>query len=216
MDIFTILGKNYDSNIYVVTGNVPTLIDTGTGIYSRDVIKKINKFIKPSSLEQIILTHEHYDHVGGAIDVLKSTEGKAKISAHKNATERLVSGESSFAQLLGGIMPKIHIDTAFIGGERIVLGDETFEVLHTPGHSQGSICLYGKKSKSLFSGDTVFANGDFGRYDLPGGNLQSLSHSIKQLSTLDIQDLYPGHGPIIKEYAKEHVLKSYQIIQSLM
>ncbi|MCJ2534379.1 MAG: MBL fold metallo-hydrolase [Candidatus Thermoplasmatota archaeon] len=216
MDIFTISGRNYDSNVYVIIGNTPTVIDTGTGLYNKEIMEAIKKFTDPATIKQIILTHEHFDHVGGTLDILKATNDNAKVFAHKNAVNKLKKGESSFARLLGCVMPKIQVDTPLSDGENVVLGDEEFEVMYTPGHSLGSMCLYNKGKKVLISGDTIFAHGDFGRYDLPGGNFQSLVQSIQRLSDLDIIHLYPGHGPIVEEYGKNHVLQSYKNIQSMM
>ncbi len=216
MDIFTISGRNYDSNVYVIIGKISTIVDTGTGFYSREILNNIKKFINPTEIKQIILTHEHYDHVGGVLDILKATEGNAKILAHKNTVNKLKKGESDFARMLGGKMPRIKVDIELSGGERIVLGDETFEVLHTPGHSLGSISLYGGKSESLFSGDTVFSHGDFGRYDLRDGDFNTLLKSIEILAELDVVDLYPGHGPIVERYGKDHVSKSFRNIQMLI
>jgi len=141
--------------------------------------------------------------------------GNAQILAHKNSVNNLEKGESSFARLLGGVMPKIHVDTALSDGEHIFLGDEEFNIMYTPGHSLGSICLYCKKSRSLISGDTIFAHGDFGRYDLPGGDFNALIKSIERLAALDVKYLYPGHGPIVEEYEKDHVLNSLRNIQSM-
>ena len=216
MDVFTIFGRNYDSNIFVVVGKNSTIIDTGTGFYSKDVINNIKEFMDPTKIKHIILTHEHYDHVGGTLDILKMTDGSAKIFAHKNAENKLKFGKSSFAEMIGGTMPKIKIDVKLFGGEQIIVGDEVFEVIHTPGHSRGSICLYSEKSKSLFCGDTIFANGDFGRYDLSGGEFDSLLKSIEILSSLNVENLYPGHGPIVKTHGKEHILRSLQNIRSLI
>ena len=91
--------------------------------------------------------------------------------------------------------------------------DDSFEVFFTPGHSQGSLCLYASSSQSLISGDTIFAHGDFGRYDLPGGSLTDLAHSIQQLSTLSLANLYPGHGPWVEGQAQEHVALSWKNVQ---
>lgn len=215
MDIFTVSGRNYDSNIFVIIGKIPSIIDTGTGFNSGEVIEIIKKFTDPSTIKQIILTHDHFDHVGGTLDILQESNGNAQILAHKNAVNKLEKGESSFARMLGGVMPKIQVDTPLSDGEDIILGDEEFDVLHTPGHSLGSICLYSKKSRSLISGDTIFAHGDFGRYDLPGGDFNALIKSIERLSALDVKYLYPGHGPIVEGYGKDHVLNSLRNIQSM-
>lgn len=79
-------------------------------------------------------------------------------------------------------------------GAKIDLGDSTLRVIHTPGHTPGSICLYEAQSKSLFSGDTVFPYGSVGRTDLPGGSSRDLIRSISRLVKLDVSVLYPGHG----------------------
>jgi len=216
MEIFTVTGRNNDSNVYVIIGNIPTIIDTGTGFNSREILEVIKKFTKLSVIKQIILTHEHFDHVGGTLDILDATNGNAQILVYKNVVSKLEKGESSFAMMLGGVMPKIHVDKTLSDGENIVLGDEEFEVLHTPGHSLGSICLYSRKREALISGDTIFAHGDFGRYDLPGGDFNSLTKSIERLAALNVKNLYPGHGPIVEDYGKDHVLNSFRNIQSMV
>jgi glyoxylase-like metal-dependent hydrolase (beta-lactamase superfamily II) len=216
MDIFTIPGREYDSNVYVVTGRVPTIVDTGTGFHSREILHIIQRFLEPTYIQQILLTHEHYDHVGGVQDILQATQGTAKIYAHKGIVSKLKEGKSTFAEMLGGVMLKIKVDEPLSGGETFPVGDESFEVLATPGHSIGCLSFYGRKSKSLFSGDTIFAHGDFGRYDFPGGDFNSLLQSIKQLAALEVKNLYPGHGPIIEAYGMDHVLKAFRSIQSLV
>lgn len=216
MDILTIPGKEYDSNIYVVNGKIPTVIDTGTGFHSQEILQTINQFIEPTTIQQILLTHEHYDHVGGVHDLVLAIKRAAKIYAHKDVVSKLFEGKSTFAKMIGGSMPKIKVDVPLSGGEHLTVGDESYEVLSTPGHSIGSLCFYGKKSRALFSGDTIFADGDFGRYDFPDGDFNQLLHSIEQLATFDVHDLYPGHGPIVEQHGAEHVLKSLHNIQSLV
>ena len=216
MPVFSISGIEFDSNIYIINGKVPTIIDTGTGFHSKEIISRIQKIIDPQQIRQIVLTHEHFDHVGGTCDLLKATLGKARISAHRDSVQKLKEGKSTFAEMLGGTMPKVEVDEPLIGGEEILLGDASFEVLATPGHSQGCLCLYGRQDQSLFSGDTVFADGGFGRYDFPGGDLQSLIRSIERLSALKIKNLYPGHGPIVEGTGDKHVALALQNIRSLM
>lgn len=216
MDILTIPGINYDSNIYVIIGEIPTVIDTGTGFYSERIIETIQKRIKLHKIRQILLTHEHYDHVGGVQDIIRATEGAAKIFAHKDIVSKLRDGKSTFAEMLGGVMPHIEVDVPLTEMMTLTLGDEPFQVLVTPGHSIGSVCFYNKKYEILFSGDTVFSHGGFGRYDFPGGDFDLLVGSIERLATLKIQKLYPGHGPIIETSGKDHVLRALSNIRSLI
>jgi hydroxyacylglutathione hydrolase len=204
--IYTILGIQYDSNIYILPGKQPTIVDTGTGLYTDIVSKQIHTIIDPTTITQIVLTHEHYDHCGGTPQLLKETGETAAIIAHEYAATKLRSGESEFAQLLGGSMPKIAPDRLLHDKETLILGDTSYSVFYTPGHTIGSICLFDKNSGSLLSGDTIFAHGGFGRYDFPTGDLQLLKNSIHMLSQLPVQNLYPGHGSIIEQDAKRHVL----------
>jgi hydroxyacylglutathione hydrolase len=216
MDIFTIPGREYDSNVYVVDGKIPTVIDTGTGFYARMVLEAIQKIVPLNQIQQILLTHEHYDHVGGVQDIVQASDGTAKIFAHKDVVPKLKEGKSTFAEMLGGVMPKIKVDVPLAGGEQLTCGDQPFEVLVTPGHSIGGLCFYSKKRQVLFSGDTIFADGGFGRYDFPGGDFKTLLNSIEQLTALEVKNLYPGHGSIVEQHGREHVLKSLRSIRSLM
>lgn len=212
MQIHGIQGRNYDSNIYVITGKKSTIIDTGTGLYQDTVTTKIKEIIDPTSLHQIILTHEHYDHCGGVKNIYELTNGNAIIIAHPQAAAKIENGESMFAAMLGGTMPKISVDKRVNGGDRLNVGNEQFTVLHTPGHTPGCICLYNEKQKILVSGDTVFANGSFGRTDLPGGNRKDLKKSIQRLTSVDIHALYPGHEEWIEQNANQHIKQSLQNI----
>jgi hydroxyacylglutathione hydrolase len=211
MNIHVIPGYQYDSNIYVIDGENPTIIDTGTGLYHEKVIKQISSFIDIKQIKQIILTHEHYDHAGG-VKKLYDLTGGAEIIAHEFASKKIEKGESLFARMLGGEMPRMPVDIQLIGGETLQIGNEMFQVFSTPGHTPGCICLYSKTSKTLFSGDTVFAHGSYGRYDFPGGNLSQLKESLRLLHSLDVKDLYPGHESIVIGDANKHISLSLQNI----
>ena len=216
MDICTIPGKDYDSNVYVLQGRIPTIVDTGTGFYSKVILETIGTLLSLRQVMQIVLTHEHYDHVGGVLDIVRATKGTARIYAHKDIVLKLKEGRSTFAEMLGGVMPRIAVDVPLSDEMHITMGDEIFQVLLTPGHSIGSLCLYNKEQEVLFSGDTVFAYGGFGRYDFPGGDFRLLLLSIERLAGLSIEKLYPGHGPVIETQGATHVLKSLQNIRSLV
>jgi hydroxyacylglutathione hydrolase len=205
MEIHPIPGSGYDSNIFVIPGEKATVVDTGTGMNKNQVLTQIAEFIDLTDITQIILTHEHFDHAGGVKQLFEATDEKATIIAHKDAATKIEKGESMFARLLGGSMPKMPVDQKISGGEILKIGDKEFKVIHTPGHTPGCICLYNNETKTLFSGDTVFANGSFGRTDLPGGNSAELKESITKLSTLDVERLYPGHEIIVEENANQHL-----------
>jgi len=212
MKIHCIYGINYDSNIYVVTGKIPTIIDCGTGLNQKYVEDKILKIIKPKEILQIIITHEHYDHCGGVKKIYELSNKNVKVFAHNLASDKIEKGESDFAKMLGGVMPKMPVDIKLNDKETITIGDEDFVVIHTPGHTPGCICLFSKESKTLFSGDTVFAYGSFGRYDFPGGDAYALKDSIQMLCKLDIKNLYPGHETIVEGEANIHMKKSLENI----
>jgi len=216
MHIFTIPGIDYDSNIYIIIGRIPTIIDTGTGFYSESILQTINKRIALPKIQQILLTHEHYDHVGGVQDIVQATGNAAKIYAHKDVVSKLRDGKSTFAEMLGGVMPCIEVDVPLTEKTELIVGDEPFQVLVTPGHSIGSVCFYNEKNGVLFSGDTVFSHGGFGRYDFPGGNFDLLHNSLERLACLDVERLYPGHGPFIEASGKDHVLSALSNIRSLI
>jgi len=183
----------YDANSYLV--NKTMLIDVGMD--GDFIISELEKH-SVKELETIILTHCHYDHSAGANQVAEAMG--AKIAVHENDARLLSNANASAANLFGEEAPYIKPDILLRGGE--VFGE--LEVIHTPGHTPGSICLYSEKSKCLFSGDTVFESGGFGRTDLFGGNAAQLVESIRKLTLLNVNTMYPGHGNIVTN-AREHI-----------
>jgi len=213
MKIEFVPGIDYDSNIYVIDGKKPTIIDCGTGINHNRTIEKIKTYIDLKKISQIILTHEHFDHTGGIRKIKEEIGKNVKIISHKLAAEKIESGKSNFARMLGTEMKSIPVDIKIENEQKMIIGDETWDIYYTPGHSPGCISLYEKNSKSLISGDTIFSQGYFGRYDLPGGDPHLLKKSINRLSKLDIENLYPGHENIVEKNAEEHIKKTLQNIR---
>jgi hydroxyacylglutathione hydrolase len=208
MVIHSIIGSGYDSNVFVIPGKKTSIIDTGTGMHKDSLLSQISKFVELTSVSQIILTHEHFDHTGGVKQLFEATNKQAKIFAHIAAADKIEKGESLFADLLGGSMPKMPVDEKLVGGESLQIGNNFFTVVSTPGHTPGCLCFYDKQTKTLFSGDTVFANGSFGRTDLPGGNSEELKQSIEKLCELDVINLYPGHEMFIEGNGNQHLQMS--------
>lgn len=188
----------YDANAYLVNGTI--LIDVGMD--SSYIISELKKHISLTDLEIIILTHCHYDHTGGAGGVAGITG--AKIAIHKNDALLLGNPNASASSMFGMKAPVIIPEILLEGGEKF--GD--LEIIHTPGHTPGGICLYDPKSRKLFSGDTVFQDGSFGRTDLYGGNSSQLVSSIKKLTLIDVDIMYPGHGDIVGGNANEQIRMS--------
>lgn len=141
----------------------------------------------------IVATHTHFDHVLGVDGVRKVTMTEFLI--HPDDLPMLQSMQSRVRQLMGfEVPPPPKVDGYVKDGDSLKVGDETIRVLHTPGHSPGSISLAG--NGYVLTGDALF-NQSIGRTDLPGGDLNTLVHSIaEKLFKLDDETtVYPGHGP---------------------
>jgi len=212
--ILPLIGRGFDSNIYLVKGKRNTLIDSGTGMYFEDILEVLEREIDIEDIDQLILTHEHIDHTGGA-EYFKRRVKDLKIVAHEKTAEILEKGIEPTSYLFSLPSPKVKIDLKLREGDRIRIGDDIYRVLYTPGHSEGSICLYQKDKGILFSGDTVFSYGGIGRYDLPGGDLFKLEKSIERLSNLKVKDLYPGHGDYIVGVGDKHIRLSLRNVKEL-
>lgn len=146
------------------------------------------------TLQQIYITHAHIDHIGGAMQ-LKAATG-APILMHGGDQMQLPMLDMQ-AQWIGMALPgAVAIDHCVKDMERVKAGAITGTVLHTPGHTEGSSCLYLPEEQKLLAGDTLFA-GSVGRTDLPGGNFETLMRSLRT-TVLELADevrVTPGHGP---------------------
>ncbi len=204
MEIHRIVDLSFDVNLFLVQGpKEALLVDAGTGRRSDLVAGEIEAHLGGRTLTHLLLTHRHFDHVGGASDLAKRYGVSPRISV--DDAPPLVQGDaaSTGAIYFGGAMGPIPVEVVEPGA-RFDLGDGTLEVLSTPGHTVGSICLMGDDG-SLFSGDTIFPYGGVGRFDLETGNFTQLVASVKKLNALDVTDLYPGHGEPVLGEADEHL-----------
>ncbi len=201
----------FDSNIYLVIGSEETaLIDTGTGFESDVILSRVADALDGRSLDHVILTHRHYDHVGGMAGIL--SRYNPLIHAGRFDAEPLRKGdsESTLGTKFGGkISPMDVID--FTEDVSIDLGGHILTCIETPGHTVGSICILDKVTGSLFSGDT-FMVGSVGNYSHPTGSAVALIDSLNKLSNINFDGLYPGHGPSVRTNGKQFVGKALQIM----
>ncbi len=195
-DIHLIQLGGLESNIYLIKKKV--LIDAGLGFHKKILIKALTSLnLPPDNIDRIIFTHAHYDHIGGA-----SLFKNAKIAIHTDDAPTLETGDStkSCAFAFGKELKKTKVDLKLFDSDTIRIDNISLKVIHTPGHTEGSICLYDKDKKILFTGDTIFSDA-IGRTDLPGSDEQEMKQSLDLLKTISVTTILPGHGKIIKKDA---------------
>lgn len=147
---------------------------------------------KKVTLTSIVLTHGHGDHIGGVEFIRKQLALPVAIGRHDAAM--LTSAVLNLSSAIGIEIELDPADRLLIGGDQITVGSSTFRVLHTPGHTPGSISL--ACGEHVIVGDLIFA-GSIGRTDFPGGSFDQLIGSIRReiMVMPDSTKLYPGHGP---------------------
>lgn len=193
-------------NTFLIDGEKKILIDPGHYHlfgHVRDNLSMLS--ISLEDIDVVIITHAHPDHM----EALKIFAGSpTMIAVYSEEMDFIRKMAPHYGEALGipNFEPHILLKE---GG--LDIGDKSFEVIHAPGHSPGSLCLYWPDEKVLFTGDVVFNQG-IGRTDLPGGNGKALKESIKKISELDVEYLLTGHGEIVSGH--EAVRANFRTIEA--
>lgn len=190
--LLNIADENHITNCYLVYDNVTKealIIDPGDE--GNKIIKEIEKLeINP---KYIVLTHCHGDHIG-AVDAVKYKYENAKIVINKDDYDGYFNPNINCINELNLKQPREIPEIKVDGGDTLSIGDIVFNIIHTPGHTKGGMCLYNQAYKVLFSGDTLFAN-MYGRTDLESGSDKEMEESLNKLFDLpDDTIIYSGHG----------------------
>jgi glyoxylase-like metal-dependent hydrolase (beta-lactamase superfamily II) len=160
------------------------VIDPGDDI--ADIVALIAKH--NLQVKQIVITHAHIDHVGGAMKLRAATGAPILLNQNDYALLKMLDMQAAW---VGMPSPgKVEIDHSVGQADSVKAGSLVANVIHTPGHTEGSVCLYFPAEKKLIAGDTLFA-GSIGRTDLPGGSFEKILDSLH-----DETVVVPGHGPL--------------------
>lgn len=174
--------EDFTGNVWLISGEENVLIDTGTG----DSWQNIQEL---ESVDKVVVTHSHYDHA----DNLPKISDRFDPEIYAYEPENLPVGSKQIEE-----------------GDSIELSGLEFEVFHTPGHKDDSICLYSPEEKILFAGDLLFPEGGFGRTDLEEGNRALLIESIEKIAELNVEEMYCGHDPGTRENVKQQIQRSLE------
>lgn len=162
-----------------------------------DDISEILSLVRKHGLtvKQIVVTHAHIDHIGGATKLKQQTGAPILLNQNDYALLKMLDTQAAW---LGMRPPEtVQIDQSLVDADKITAGSLQATVIHTPGHTEGSICLFFPAQQKLIAGDTLFA-GSIGRTDLPGGSFEKIISSLQDriLALPDDTVVVPGHGPL--------------------
>lgn len=177
------------ANCYILSsGNEAAVVDPGEDC---DALRSFAETTK-LNIKYILLTHGHFDHIGGAA-FMKETFPDAKVCIGKEDAAMLESSSASLGALFGFDHPPVSAQITLSDGDELIMGGETIRVMHTPGHTPGGV-IYLVGDMAL-CGDTVFM-GSIGRCDFPGSSVKQMGESLERVKALPpATRLFPGHGP---------------------
>jgi len=206
--VFAVPGRGESCNSYVLVGGEEyVLVDPGLPRPFEEIAKPLTGGgLELKRIRRVVNTHCHVDHIG-ADWVLDEALGP-EFYVHSLDLVYVQSGDPLFTLAEEALKP---VSANPLEDGDLVPGT-SFEVIHTPGHTMGSVCLFERDEGVLISGDTVFAQG-VGRFDLPGGDLESLEKSVERVAGLDFEKLLPGHGMWLESGGAEAAASGLEYIK---
>jgi hydroxyacylglutathione hydrolase len=194
-NIFRLKGEDTSSHSYLIRGDYKNvLIDSGVDKNFSKLQKSLLTLgLKIRDIDIVINTHEHFDHIGAN----RYFQDYSLIAAHRFAATKITVEDRYVTMYKSGDLnePSLRVHLWLESKSRFDLGNYSLNIIHTPGHTSGSICIYEPVRKILFAGDTVFAGGTLS-YIGESGSVGDYIDSISHLATRKINELYPGHGRI--------------------
>ncbi|MEA1933776.1 MAG: MBL fold metallo-hydrolase [Thermodesulfobacteriota bacterium] len=196
-DIFRLKGEDTSSHCYLIRGDYKNvLIDSGVDKNFSKLQKSLLTLgLKIRDIDIVINTHEHFDHIGAN----RYFQDYSLIATHRFAATKITVEDRYVTMYKSGDLnePSLKVHLWLESKSRFDLGNYNLNIIHTPGHTSGSICIYEPVRKILFTGDTVFAGGTLS-YIGESGSVGDYIDSISHLATRKINELYPGHGKVSK------------------
>jgi len=178
-------------NTFFINGEKKILVDPGHHQLFGHIQDDLSRLsLDPEDIDLVIITHGHPDHME-AVRIFSGTSASVAIPAIEMDFIRNLPPHMADALGVADFEPDILLQEG-----DLKVGNMNFQVIHTPGHSPGSICLYWPETKVMLTGDVVFNQG-IGRTDLPGGDGEKLKESINMISGFDADFLLTGHGDIV-------------------
>jgi glyoxylase-like metal-dependent hydrolase (beta-lactamase superfamily II) len=195
-------GFDFSSNIYVIKGDAPTIVDPGNDYTA--FLELFNLGFKPGDVGRIVLTHGHRDHAMGVLELLKTYQ-----AGDRNKGIELILHPAGPRQLRDAARGAGCRVTEVTGGEILDLGGLEWEVIPTPGHTVDGICLYHTPSRTAITGDVVLPHAMAEPDPAAGGRMDHYLFGIKALFKRDIEHVLPGHGTPVLSAGRRVVEETY-------
>ena len=222
------ISSQFDCHVYLIDGGSElALIDAGVGLEVERILANFSADgFDPLDIGKVLLTHVHADHAGGAADLKERTN--AAVAIHEAEAELLEAADEDaiglpIAREDGYYPDDYHMtpcrpDIVLTDGQELSVGDLNVSVVHCPGHSKGAVCyaVSDGGTKHLFSGDTVFFDGEIGLLNCVGSSLEDYRANVGKLTGLGIDVLLPGHLSVVLSGGQRHLDTAVENLRRLM